>query len=419
MMYLGGASVLVLMALIFISLPWLLRRKRAQQDVLTNTRLIKLRLSELAVEQEQGLLSQSDREQAENELKLALLDETQDSVAVKQTTWWILLVGMFIGLAIASTVYFKTNNLTQIFAWQDTITRLPELGKSINNKQDISSQDLQDFALGLRTRLHEEPDNAVGWMLLGRVWGALNQPQTAKDAFEKSIDLNPNSVGALLSYAQALILLGGEDDIRQAKRALQGVLELEPDNVNALATLAVVSTELGDTLSAQGYWQRLQAGLAPSDPNYAMVQQKIDELASTNNAANSAETQSSANATNVVSDGTRIVITVQIDEELRAKIPTNGILFVFAQDASGQVRMPAAVVKLPLTDLPVSVELSDANAMMANYTLSSLTKAKLVARISLDENVAQAAGELQGEILVDLQTDEQGKFTILIDKELM
>lgn len=419
MVYIGGVSVLVLMALLFISLPWLLRSKRAQQDVLTNTRLIKLRLSELAVEQEQGLLSQSDREQAENELKLALLDESQDSVVVKQTTWWILLCGMLIGLAIAGAVYFKTNNLTQIFAWQDAITRLPELGKSINNKQDISNQELQDFALGLRTRLHEEPDNAVGWMLLGRVWGALNQPQTAKDAFEKSIQLNPNSVGALLSYVQALIQLGTEGDILQAKHVLQGVLKLEPDNVNALATLAVVSTELGDTLSAQGYWQRLQAGLEASDPNYAMVQQKIDELASTNKAANSADTQSSASTTSALAGGTRIELTVQIDEVLRAKLPKNGILFVFAQDASGQIRMPAAVVKLPLTNFPVTLELSDENAMMANYTLSNLTKAKLVARISLDENVAQAAGELQGEILVDLQADDLSKLTILIDKELM
>lgn len=413
MLYLGGASALVIVALLFISVPWLRRTKRVQQDVLTNTRLIKLRLSELTVEQEQGLLSESDRIQAENELKMALLDEVQDKVAVKQSTTWILLCGMLVALTVVGVVYFKINNLTQIHAWQDAITRLPELGKSINNKQDISSQDLQDFALGLRTRLHKEPDNAVGWMLLGRVWGALNQPETAKDAFEKSIQINPDSVGALLSYAQALILIGSEQEIHQAKRVLQQVLALEPDNVNALGTLAVVSTELGDTVSAQGYWQRIQTSLAPSDPNYAMVQQKIDEL----QAANGAETSQVSSET--AAHTPRIVITVQIDEALRQKLPVNGVLFVFAQDAIGQVRMPAAVVKIPLSQLPVTVELSDANAMMASYTLSSLSKVKLVARISLDENVAQAKGELQGEILVDLQADDLSKQTILIDKELM
>ena len=413
--YIGGASLLVLVALILISLPWLMRSKRVQQDVLTNTRLVKLRLSELAVEQEQGLLSHADRVQAENELKLALLDEVKDSVTAKKSTLWILFVGLVIALAVAGGVYFKANQLGQINAWHDAISRLPELGKSINNKQDVSGQDLQDFALGLRTRLHQEPDNAVGWMLLGRVWGALNRPETAKEAFEKSLELDPNSVGALLSYAQALILIGSEDDIQQAKRVLQGVLKLEPDNVNALGTLAVVSTELGDNMSAQGYWQRLQAGLDPSDPNYAMVQQKIDELAGANNT----DSLSSTGQTKASISAIRVVVTVKIDEVLRGKLPESGNLIVFAQDASGQVRMPAAVVKIPLTQFPVTVELSEANAMMANYTLSSLSKAKLVARISRDENVAQATGELQGEVLVDLQVDDLTQQTILIDEEIL
>ena len=415
MVYLGGASVLVILALLLISLPWLHRSKKNQQDVLTNTRLVKLRLSELAVEQEQGLLSASDRQQAENELKLALLDEVQDNVPAQQATVWILLLGLLLAVAVAGTVYFKTNSLSQLHAWDDAITRLPELGKSINNKEDINTQDLQDFALGLRTRLHQEPDNAVGWMLLGRVWGALNQPQTAKDAFEKSIQLNPDSVGALLSYAQALILIGSESEIRQAKRALQQVLKLEPDNTNALATLAVVSTELGDNVSAQGYWQRIQAGLSVSDPNYSMVQQKIDELQNINGGDLSASTET----TNVLSNKIRITINVQLDTALRQQLPENGVVFVFAQDASGQVRMPAAVVKLPLGQFPLTVELSDDNAMMANYTLSSLSKVKLVARISRDENVAQAQGELQGEVLVDLQVDDLSQQTILINKEIM
>ncbi|KXI28138.1 c-type cytochrome biogenesis protein CcmI [Paraglaciecola hydrolytica] len=415
MVYLGGASVLVILALLLISLPWLHRSKKNQQDVLTNTRLVKLRLSELAVEQEQGLLSASDRQQAENELKLALLDEVQDNVPAQQATVWILLLGLLLAVAVAGTVYFKTNSLSQLHAWDDAITRLPELGKSINNKEDINTQDLQDFALGLRTRLHQEPDNAVGWMLLGRVWGALNQPQTAKDAFEKSIQLNPDSVGALLSYAQALILIGSESEIRQAKRALQQVLKFEPDNTNALATLAVVSTELGDNVSAQGYWQRIQAGLPVSDPNYSMVQQKIDELKNINGGDLSASTET----TNVLSNKIRITINVQLDTALRQQLPENGVVFVFAQDASGQVRMPAAVVKLPLGQFPFTVELSDDNAMMANYTLSSLSKVKLVARISRDENVAQAQGELQGEVLVDLQVDDLSQQTILINKEIM
>ena len=413
--FIGGASVLVVLALLLISLPWLKRKPSARQDVLTNTRLIKLRLSELAVEQEQGLISKSDREQAETELKLALLDEVQHNSPVKQATLWVLLLGLLIALAVVTSVYVKTNNLSEINAWQDALTRLPELGKSINNNENISAEDLQDFALGLRTKLHQEPDNAVGWLLLGRVWGALNQPDTAKDAFEKSIQLNPDSVGALLSYAQALILLGSEADILQASRVLQRVLELDTTNVNALATLAIISSEQGNTLAAQGYWQRLLAGLPTDDPNYAMVQEKIAELQAANKTMPVADTLPGVPA----AQPTRIVVTVQIDEDLRQKLPENGVLFVFAQDANSEVRMPAAVVKIPLAELPVTIELSDNNAMLADYTLSGLSRVRLLARISQDDNVAQAKGELQGQILVDLHADDLTRQTILIDKELM
>jgi len=74
------------------------------------------------------------------------------------------------------------------------------------------------------------------------------------------------------------------------------------------------------------------------------------------------------------------------------------------------------MVKLPLAQFPVSVGYPIANAMIAKlYLGSSLSTAKLVARISLDENVMQAAGELQGEISW-VQADKLITEIILINK---
>lgn len=410
-----GAAVLLLAALLLISLPWLLRKKTAQQDVLTNTRLIKQRLAELSVEQDQGLLSKSDRLQAEQELKFALLDEVNENVLVTGQTAWMLLTGLLIALLVAGVVYFKANQLKQIEEWQSAVAQLSVLGQSINSGQEIQARDLQNFALGLRTKLHKTPEDATGWMLLGRVWGALNQPNTAKEAFEKSLALKPDNIGTLLSYAQALILLGTEDELKQSKRVLQRVISLDPDNINATGTLAIVSSQLGDNQSALQYWLKLQGFLPEDDPNYLAVQQKIVEL------QGGVKSNDDRVAT-PVSDSTsfkRVQLTIDISDELKAKLPANGVLFVFAQDPSGQVRMPAAVVKLPLGQFPVTVELSDENAMMPTYKLSDLSQAKLVARISQDENVAQAKGELQGEIIAELQADKLNKETILINKEIL
>lgn len=410
-----GAGIFILLAVLLVSFPWITLNKRSRQDELTNTRIVKHRLTELQVEQQQGLLDAEDRVQAEAELKLALLDEIKPKKVLSQPAILAVVVGLLIALTISAAVYFRVNQLTQIEQWQQAIERLPELGKRINDNQDINAEDLQTFALGLRTKLHQEPDNAVGWMLLGRVWGALNQPETAKDAFEKSLKINPDSVGTLLSYAQALILIGGQNEMQRAQRVLARVLEIEPSNINALGTSAIVASELGDNTVALANWRKLLAQLPNSDVNYAAVEEKIRELSQTSQLVDSAEQQTSSAPVS----GTRVAITVQLDESLKHKLPKHGVVFVFAQDASGQMRMPAAVVKLPLGEFPLTVELSDSNAMVKNYTLSGLKQAKLVARISLDENVAQAQGELQGEVIVTLQSDQVSFENILINKEIL
>jgi cytochrome c-type biogenesis protein CcmI len=409
------ASVLLLSALLLICLPWFLRSKKQQQDVLTNTRLIKLRLTELGVEQAQGLLTEEDRIQAEQELKLALLDEVKENKAASGQTAWMLALGLIIGLVVAGAVYFQVNQISQISHWQSSVTQLNALGKTINSGQDFNANDLQNFTLALRTKLHDKPNDAQGWMLLGTVWGALNQPNTAKEAFEKSLEIEPENIGTLLRYAQALTQLRSEDDLKHARRVLLRIIDLDPNNINATGTLAIVSSLLGDNQRALQYWLKLRNFLPKDDPNYAAVQQRIDEFQglgqSNNQVAASQESNTAATK--------RVQLIIDISDELKSKLPANGVLFVFAQDPTGQVRMPAAVVKLPLGEFPLTVDLSDQNAMMPTYKLSSLTQAKLVARISLDDNVAQATGELQGEIIIELKADSLNKENILINKEIL
>jgi hypothetical protein len=113
-----------------------------------------------------------------------------------------------------------------------------------------------------------------------------------------------------------------------------------------------------------------------------------------------------------------VSVTINISDELQAKLPENGFLFVFAQESSGQMKMPAAVVKMPLGEFPVVVELSNNNAMTPNYTLSQLQQAKLVARVSIDGNGTESAGDFQGELIVTLSANETTQETITINREL-
>lgn len=400
-----GVALLSAIAIAIILLPWMRKRDRQTQDVLSNTRIIKQRMLELDREVSEGLVSAEDKQTAINELKLALVDEVSQPSEQTGSAKGILIVGLTIAIAVCGYLYWQSNEVADIQHWQNVTQQSSELAKRIVVEADptITGEDVQDFALALRTKLITAPDDHIGWLLLGRLHASLNRLDEALHAFAKAYELAPDHAGVLSSYSQTLVMTGQDEYLRQAQALIQRAIALNPQDINAYGMLAVASTSLGDTQLAVDSWRKLKEKLPESDPMRIEVDKRIAELS----------------GKSLSSVPTSVVITVDIAPNLLKKIPQTGFLFVFAQDAQGQNRMPAAVVKTPLAQLPAQIELSDANAMMPSYTLSQLSQVKLVARISLDENVAQAQGELQGEVVIDLEPGTQLQQQILINKELL
>ena len=413
-----AASVAMLIfAAVIIVLPFVLVRNRAKADALTNTQLVRQRMTELEREYEEGLLSAEDKQTAVKELKIALATESteqQDSSHKVGLTAAIAGVVLVVG---ASIVYVSANQMAKISHWQESYERLPELSKRVvmEADQSITPQDIQDFALGLRTKLALDGDDVTGWLLLGRLHMTMGQLESALHAFEKSYAMQPRNTSVLDSYSQALMSAtqqsGDDSYIRQAKPILETLVALEPENINARGMLAVVAGLLNDKQTSLANWRYLASRVPPESPMATQIKGQIAKLTG----EEVAQTEAAASA----ESATRIDVNVTIDSTLMAKLPEQAYLFVFAQDAESASRMPAAVVRQPLGQFPVSVTLSDDNAMMPGFTLSQLNKARLVARISVDENVATADGELQGEVEVELKPGEALTETILINKELL
>jgi cytochrome c-type biogenesis protein CcmI len=415
-----GAGLFFIIFLLFIAYPWLSKNDDDSVSTLTNKSLIKQRLNELHTEQQQGLLSDNDRLQSEVELKLALLDEVKTSNSKEASPGIVMLIGALVSVSIGIGVYIYSNQIQRIDQWQIAQQQTSEIGqRMLKGDESLNLQDLQMFALGLRTKLVDTPQDATGWMLLGRVSGALNRVDSAIQAFEKSLQFEPNSVVTLSSYAQALLITGKKEQVLQAKQVLYRILNLEPDNTNAMGVLAIVASELGDKSLALENWQRLVTFIPQTDPNFLTVNQRILQLKAELSQASQELVQDPSALSANETGSKRVSVTVNISDNLQSKLPKNGFLFVFAQESTGQVRMPAAVVKMPLGEFPIIVELSNDNAMMPNYNLTQLKQAKLVARISLDENVAQSVGDFQGEGIVILSENQMTQETITIDREFL
>jgi cytochrome c-type biogenesis protein CcmI len=413
----SGLITLVIMAVVF---PWLRGKNHAKVDSLNNTQIVTQRLGELDREVKEGLISERDKRQAVDELKLALVDETAFEKTKTGSALLPLSVGGLLAVLVGTVVYINVNQLPQVQKATDAVSALPELSQQLanGNATNLSSQDIANLALAIRQRLRQAPDDDTGWMYYGRLMLSLGEEVQAIEAIDRAVTLAPEKDANRITLAQALLSTGEVNNLSRSQGILADLLAANPQNDNLALMMTVVSAQLGDLTNTQRYYAQVKDKL-PTDSDMAQrLANRIAQLEAQANALITPSELSTDNSVQQKSEKTGYSITISLADSARDSIPENGFLIVFAQDANSENRMPAAVVKLPLDRFPLTVSLTSENAMLAQYSLSNLDKVKLTARISEDENVATKAGEWEGSTTANVVSQQVQKVNIIINKEL-
>lgn len=367
-----------------------------------NRELYQQRIQELENEAKDGVLSKSALAAAKTELDKRFVTENAEAEQKLETSqpvklWVVALVVML----IAGGVYYGTGSWRLQLQADEALLALPELGRRAlqNDEEQLTPTELDTFALGLRQKLARDPNDAVAWLVYGRVMLAQGQLEQAIDAMQRSYELQPDRMGTLLSYSQLLLSTGEQRYLGQAAELLAQALQQQPTNPDALSLLGFVAYERQDWQQAAAAWRLLLQQLEPGDGRYAVIEEALADV------SNRAETADLA-----------IQVRVELAPELQAEVPEDATLFVYVRDPDGNP-MPAAVVKQPVTEFPVTVRLSDADAMLPDYTLSSLQQWQVLARISADERIDASPGDLDGssEVITTL-TDQT--LTVIISKKI-
>ena len=396
-----------------ISLPWLRSRDQNRVDQVRNAQIVKQRLKELEREVSEGLISEDDKTLAVTELKLALVDESGNgetgSVMNSKTP---LLVGLLLAFGIGGWVYYQANHIGEVKQLVDATQSVEQLSAKlvgvVDGNSEISPQELQSLTLAIRQRLRDTPEDEQAWLNLGRLYMSIGFSEQSIASFKRAFELAPEQPTIRLSYAQALMLSGTEENLQRAERLLTFELEQQPANDNIRLMLTVIATQLGKLEAAESYFEQIKGRMNPDAPMYQTIVSSIQELRQQQGIV---EVDSEAPQTG-------FTVTIELAAKLMSKVPNEGFIFVFAQDAESPMKLPAAVVKLPLQSLPVTVNLTQANAMMPNFTIEQLEKTTLVARISADEDVATRGGELQGSLTENVVMGRMVAARIMIDKEI-
>lgn len=77
----------------------------------------------------------------------------------------------------------------------------------------------------------------------------------------------------------------------------------------------------------------------------------------------------------------RLKVRVELAAALKDKVQPDDTVFIFARASNGPP-MPLAAKRVTVAQLPIEVELSDADAMMPQMKLSQYAEVQLVARVS-------------------------------------
>jgi cytochrome c-type biogenesis protein CcmI len=392
-----AALLLLLFATAVIFWPQRIKNGLSQSQ----KELFRERLQLLVQARDYGELAAEDFSTAAAELKSQFLQQEQQSLTAPTKRHfkleWLMLVAL---LLVVGVSYSFNGHYRQLTDWETAQQSLPAFGERalLNKGEPLSEHEVTLFGLALRTKLANEGDDAVAWYVLGRIWFSQGMVDEAIESFERALRLTPDRSNLLLSYAQALLVNEGAENLQKAARSLGRVLELDPANQDALSMLALIAQERGDFAEAKAAWQVVLAQIPADDPRRSMIEQQMAQLPAAANSEAMANTSANTMpAASTMTDATRPATGRQISIELTiapelAKKFANATLFVVAKAVQGSP-MPLAVQKLPVVAGVQQIELTSAMVMQPGWGLDNVDQVMVSARLSQSGTVSKTAGD--------------------------
>jgi len=397
-------GALIVIAFLFILPP--LWRKHSNLDVDLDQRNVKIaqqRLAELKENLRSGGLNQMQYDEQLADLEQALSDDLdiQSKVSTVSTqNRWIIYVLVIALPLLAGTLYWTLGNYQAV----------SHSAEMTIDTDAIKMAEINKMVTGLAEKLKNHPDDAQGWLMLGRSYDVLEQHTQALDAFAHAYQLLGDQAEILLLYADALGYVNDRNLTGKPSELIFKAIALEPDNMKALWLGGMAKAQEGDAVTATKLWKKLETLLPPGSEYQQEIQGLLAKLASE---SPDALTQSEAEPVAAVSSAT-ITVQVSLAPELIKSAAATDTVFVYAQALSGP-KMPLAIVRKQVSDLPITVSLNDTMAMMPNMKLSNFPEVKLLARVSKSGNAMSQAGDLIGAINQVMLTDKNTHHIIIND----
>ncbi|MDF3200966.1 c-type cytochrome biogenesis protein CcmI [Pseudomonas sp. 1912-s] len=357
-----AAGLLLLIALSFLLIP-VLRGRRAQREedrTALNVALYQERVAELQTQQSEGVLDAAQLDSGRAEAARELLADTEGVEKPRESRLGkpLPFLAAFLVPVLGVALYLH-------YGASDKVELTREFSQPPVSMEDMTRR-LERAAVA-------QPDSPEGLYFLGRAYMAQDRSADAAKVFERTVALAGRQPELLGQWAQAQYFADNKQWSPKVQALTDEALKLDPKEVTSLGLLGIAAFEGQRYQEAIDYWNRLLAQLPPEDNSRAALQGGIDRAAE--------KLKESGGTVAPVKAQKQMQVRVDLAADVKAKaLPTDSV-FIFARAVKGPPA-PLAAKRVTVADLPITVELGDADAMMPQLKLSNFPEVQLVARIS-------------------------------------
>ncbi len=386
-------AILLIIAILFVAIPlWRgTSKNNSVEREAANLEILRDQIAEMDADLKNGLLTPELHEQGKRELQARLLEEVGDTQKGAEDTnkphpLKVTAVVLAVLLPLASAgLYLKIGNPDALKPGHGALA-MPQT-------RDLGS---------LEEKVAESPNDPEALVLLARAYVDIKRYADGSRIYERLVKIIPDEPILWTDYADALAMTQG--GLRgDPTKLLERALELNPNHQKALALFGSAAFERGDYAVAIHNWEKLLKLLPKEDTeNTRMIEDALSQarhvLAQSKGGMKVAPPLDQINESvpqAQTAGKERITGTVTLSAALKDKTDPNDTVFVLARAAQGP-KMPLAILRKQVKDLPLEFSLDDSMAMAPNMKMSNFDQVVVVARISKSGNAMQQPGDMMG-----------------------
>lgn len=375
-----AAGLLTALALAVLCWPLLRRRDSGGTSRRAiNAAIFRDQMADLDRDLAAGTLAAADHAIAREELERRVLEDVAEDdspTALPRRRLPRTAVGLVAVLPVAAVaLYFVLGN--------------PAALDPASQGDGMPSQaEVEQMVAALAAKLEKNPENLQGWAMLGRSYKVMGRLEEAQKAFDKAGAVMESSPELMLEVIELSAELNRGRVEGRGADLLKRLLQAQPDNPQALLLAGTDAYFRQDYPAALRHWERVLAQVPPDSEDARNLSAGIDKVRGL---------MGTGKPVAASTKGRSVSGRVSLSPALKDKAGPDDVVYIFARHANGP-RMPLAVLRIRVADLPKDFSLDDSMAMSPDARLSSASELRIEARVSRSGDAIAKPGDLSGEV---------------------